>query len=730
MHKDLYETTKDAVQSGITDAVNSFQFPASTTAFLDAFFGGLKNGDDPGEALESGLKSAVEAAADVIPRMTDKTKSEVSGMLEGAATSAITASVESGIIEESVAGKIIEGIAPAVEEAVGEIQGIEIPKNFFDTTNISDEFWDVVMSAVMELQDELQDDSNYEGIEDTVDNIGENLKFVLENWEDISEHPEKFSDDIQTIYNICKDLLSNNTENLETIKKDNEQLSDAHTWLVFIDDLVQGIANNAKNIDFDFSKGGKGTEEAADGAEEAGEAINALGEAMGGIPSEVSTEFPNNAPAATEETNSLTASINAVPTSKTITFTIVTKGGIPALTEASGTDYFPGGTAFVNDEPGGYNPELIVEKDKAYIVNGGNPALVHISRGAKIFNADETRRILDGGDKLAAFPRFRVGTTTLEKEENKSGGGGKKSRDRDSGSSSDDKDKNEWFDLLKEYMEELYEDAEEALDEQKEAINAQILALKYQTEAAEKANDLEEKRLEMVKAESDLLDAQHERTVRYFNAETNQWEWMADQQAVLDAQEALADAQKDYLDAQYDYLEDLWKKIEDEISDYLEEKNDLNIEDILNQLSGSAAGSELASVTELIQAIKDFTASPTAGLGLKDIASVYDSGGIASGMGFMPKGNSGDEIVLDSILAGRILSPKHSGELTAFTENLASLLDMSSASANPQSLLNRLSNVTNNNGNNTIINGVSIGSDYMDRPLSDVLSVLGIYANS
>lgn len=542
------------------------------------------------------------------------------------------------------------------------------------------------------------------------------------------------------------ETIESNTFGTKTNVEDiGEKVAQMHHTLAMIEELVQGIYDAAKDlqdsieVDIDSSSAREAKEDADD-----------LSKAVAAIPVSVSIYIPLDAfTNAITAANNVAAAVNAIPTYHRIVIETVEIGGSGggtggnsgakgsgvggkiATTKAEGTQNFTGGEVLVNDEPGGFNPELIVANGRAFIANGGNPALITLPHGAQIYNADETRAIFAGGEQLIDIPAFGMGGKVPgnKKDDSGSGGGGKKSSDSHT-HDSDDSDKNEWFDLLKEYMEELYEDAEAALDEQKEAINAQILALKYQTEAAEKANDLEEKRLEMVKAESDLLDAQHERTVRYFNAETNQWEWMADQQAVLDAQEALADAQKDYLDAQYDYLEDLWKKIEDEISDYLEEKNDLNIEDILNQLSGSAAGSELASVTELIQAIKDFTSSPTAGLGLKDIASVYDSGGIASGKGFMPKGNSGDEIVLDSILAGRILSPKHSGELTAFTENLASLLDMSSASANPQSLLNRLSNVTNNNGNNTIINGVSIGSDYMDRPLSDVLSVLGIYANS
>ena len=49
-------------------------------------------------------------------------------------------------------------------------------------------------------------------------------------------------------------------------------------------------------------------------------------------------------------------------------------------------------------------------------------------------------------------------------------------------------------------------------------------------------------------AQQKALDAQDERTVRIFNAEKNQWEWIADQSKVNDAKEAYSKAKKDLSD--------------------------------------------------------------------------------------------------------------------------------------------------------------------------------------
>ena len=60
---------------------------------------------------------------------------------------------------------------------------------------------------------------------------------------------------------------------------------------------------------------------------------------------------------------------------------------------------------------------------------------------------------------------------------------------------------------------------------------------------------LEEMKAEVLKRQNDLLDAQRERTIRVYNAQTGQWEWIADEKAVKNAQEAYDEAMKDFTDA-------------------------------------------------------------------------------------------------------------------------------------------------------------------------------------
>lgn len=68
----------------------------------------------------------------------------------------------------------------------------------------------------------------------------------------------------------------------------------------------------------------------------------------------------------------------------------------------------------------------------------------------------------------------------------------------------------------------------------------------YDTAVTDKKKELEyeEKILEVQKAEAALANAQKERTVRFFNASTGQWEWGANQKNVKSAQDTLKKAQE------------------------------------------------------------------------------------------------------------------------------------------------------------------------------------------
>lgn len=321
--------------------------------------------------------------------------------------------------------------------------------------------------------------------------------------------------------------------------------------------------------------------------------------------------------------------------------------------------------------------------------------------------------------------------TEEEKEKQKPNGGGKKKEEETK--------PEELLSMLTDYVSELLDKAKKALDEQIETIDAEIEKLKNEHDAQEEANELEELRLRILEAEKDLVDANVERTVRYFNKATGQWEWMADQQAVATAQKNLEDAQQAYydklaemeyqakldeLEAQkealnknYDNLSNTWNELKNDISKALSDKNVLALADVLTKLGLTAASGSVAGVNSLIANINDFTGS-------------FDNGGFAFGKGYLRKAITKGETILDDSITDRILSPRSNSQFTSFTNSLTKLFGMSSGDigAKAQSLINSISRSSSVTGDTYYINGVRIGSDMVDRPLSEILSVLPIYA--
>lgn len=183
----------------------------------------------------------------------------------------------------------------------------------------------------------------------------------------------------------------------------------------------------------------------------------------------------------------------------------------------------------------------------------------------------------------------------------------------------------EWYDwqekiaeLQKNLLSELDSAVQKKLDEAKknrdaelDAIQAQIDALKEKNEAEDTALAIEEKRAAITEKQNDLLekqrallDARNERTVRTYNAKTNQWEWIADEKNIKTAEDALKsaedalekakddladynkklerdaeiaalEAKKDQINAHYDALENAWNRIMDSLDDPVREINDI-----------------------------------------------------------------------------------------------------------------------------------------------------------
>lgn len=90
--------------------------------------------------------------------------------------------------------------------------------------------------------------------------------------------------------------------------------------------------------------------------------------------------------------------------------------------------------------------------------------------------------------------------------------------------------------------------AKKARDEELAAIDAELERMRKRKEVEKESLALQEKKKAVLEAQQKALDAQDERTVRIFNAEKNQWEWIADQSKVNDAKEAYSKAKKDLSD--------------------------------------------------------------------------------------------------------------------------------------------------------------------------------------
>ena len=380
-------------------------------------------------------------------------------------------------------------------------------------------------------------------------------------------------------------------------------------------------------------------------------------------------------------------------------------GGKPNLHYASGTKSSVGGIALVND---GGGAELISANGKAWIAGGGEPTLTNLPQGATVFNAKQTREILT----RSGIPAFDGGTggwvsgipvTTAS--------GGKVNLTEEI---------EKILDELSKYIDKILKKAKKALDKQLEEIDKQIEALEREHDAEEDKNKLEELRLKILEAEKKLTEAENERTVRYFNKETGQWEWMADQKAVADAQKALQEAQeaydkelaeqeyqaqiqalkdlKDALQDQYNDLADHWQEILDAIKESAEE--DVDFESLLAKLGLDS--NTTGSIRELIQAIQDYERKLADG--------TY-------------------EIPLDSATTERLLG--YSGMTARGDSTLSQMYGMTSADTNAKGTsLYNMSSSSVGGDTNYYINGIKIGSDMLNMTLSQLLSVLPIYANA
>ena len=203
------------------------------------------------------------------------------------------------------------------------------------------------------------------------------------------------------------------------------------------------------------------------------------------------------------------------------------------------------------------------------------------------------------------------------------------------------------WDELEEAVQKQLDQAKEARDNEIDAIDRQIEALRDASEEEDKLLTLEEKRKAVLEAEQNLLNAQNERTVRIYNAASNQWEWVANAGTVESAQEALDQAKKDLeeynkelaleseiealeerkdaINAAYEAFEAEWEKIQQSI-----EAPGRAISEILQDIAENGAPAMQAAVNNVAAMLSGLSNYQSAAVGTTTGGSFAGGGGVAS----------------------------------------------------------------------------------------------------
>lgn len=107
---------------------------------------------------------------------------------------------------------------------------------------------------------------------------------------------------------------------------------------------------------------------------------------------------------------------------------------------------------------------------------------------------------------------------------------------------------------------------------------------------------------------------------------------------------------------------------------------------------------------------------------------LFDKGGVAHGRGVMVKDVEAPELVLSPVLAADVLNPVKNTEFDRFAKDLGIMFGAAQNYA-PDTRMERQPVVHNVDSHNVgaIINGVELGENMLDRPLSEILSLLGIH---
>ena len=221
------------------------------------------------------------------------------------------------------------------------------------------------------------------------------------------------------------------------------------------------------------------------------------------------------------------------------------------------------------------------------------------------------------------------------------------------------------------------------------------------------------------------------------------WKATSETQAEADTEwyQKIIDAIKDSVDVDITLSEDT---VEDSNS-YINKANELNT--AFQQYSATWGSPNLIAnrkVKQLVSAVTNSANSPEeteqAYRALLDYLNenysdwdklanyTYDSGGIASGAGYLAKATAEPETVNDPELTAKILSPVSNAQFDRYVRDMGILFEAAREYAISKPVMQSAvgnSTTTNNNSNNSYsINGVKIGSDMLNRPFGEVLQMM------
>lgn len=273
-----------------------------------------------------------------------------------------------------------------------------------------------------------------------------------------------------------------------------------------------------------------------------------------------------------------------------------------------------------------------------------------------------------------------------------------------------------------EYLEKVFgivQDTNDAVEEQiqkiqdlkDDALDKFIDGYKELRDLQKESLDLEEKKQAVLEAEQALEDAKNARGVYRLNAATGQFEWVQDEKAVKDAEDDLNSA-----------IESLQESVDTAIISELESGNATN-ESILAILTGIASTIDNEGLHEYLNQFLNYAKEQ--GIDLGNVS--FDSGGIARGLGFLPKATRATESVNDPALTAKILSPTSNAQFDRYVRDMGIMFEQARTYTTPPVLQSTAgNNVVTTTNNSTYINGVKIGSDMMSKPFGEVLQMVSM----